>query len=894
MKGKGNRITPFGYEHPKLKGMWLRVCLALQLIVLTALPAWADGNDNGTQQQVSYVDENYETHTVNAYVLDENMTTLTEGEFYVVPSNGLTIDHSIGSTSSGNDHTVTIIIPDGATLSSEVTDGSSAAFSMSSHLRFYGQAQATGKLAINTTKNGIDISSMLTIANLDVEAVCGQNGLYSYSGSIIAGHQTKGNTLIVRSTGNGINGGTKGVTIKYCDVEITGTTKGSDGEYNPCGDGLYAGGYDAHITLTGRADGSNKMTIRSGNNGISAGSCAATITYYDADIYSTGVGISAGNYSNGFCFEGVATGEKVNKLTVRSNGSAINCSPSSVTIKYSDVEITGTTKDSDGNYNPCNGYGIEAHTGSGLRIIGRSDGSNKIKVHSQGPTLYIGGSSVTIQYCDIDILSKSAHGIYATSYGLTITGNESKGNNVVIRSFSEALYAAGTYIDISNCDMDITTTQSQSIFATSNPGLNMTSTLENGNTCTVRSTNGGGIDLEGGSMNITNYNIDIETYKTALRSLYPINVTNSTLKAICTGNADNAQMADFCGMCLGNNITATGSQITVAATNSHQDIVLVWGTIASIIKLANIFEGNPNVHINAGKEFIDAEGNLYTEQGNYTVAQLAGRSLRAFEKGAHIVLADNETNETIISLCANDKDKYYVSLTDRTFTRDGYWNTLCLPFNLNEEEIETQSVFNDATLMELDNSAEGTNLDIATGTLTLKFKAATAIEAGKPYIVKWEEGSFYYGNAPTFEDVFISNAAPQTITSADGYVKFVGQYSPFEIVESGASGSHQGNRNEIILLSGNNKLGYSQSPRTLRSCRAHFWIPASIAASVRSINLVDFDSNEKGDATHIKENDAWNKEHEANAWYTLDGRKLDKHPTRKGLYIVNGKKMVIK
>lgn len=883
---------PVGYEQPKLKGMWLRVCLALQFMVLTALPAWADGDGNGTQLQVSYVDENYETHTVNAYVLDENMTTLTEGEFYVVPSNGLTINHSIGSATSSNDHTVTIIIPDGATLRSEATDFTP--FSMSSHLRFYGQAQATGKLAINTTKNGIDISSMLTIANLDVEAVCGQNGLYSYSGSIIAGHQTKGNTLIVRSTGNGINGGTKGVTIKYCDVEITGTTKGSDGEYNPCDyNGICAGSYDAHITLTGRADGSNKMTIRS-NGGISAGSCAATIMYYDVDIYSTGTGISAGSGSNGFCFEGVATGEKINKLTVRSNGSAINCSPSSVTIKYSDVEITGTTKDSDGKYNPCNGNGIEAHSGSGLRIIGRSDGSNKIKVHSQGPTLYIGGNSVTIQYCDIDILSNHSYGIYATSYGLTITGNESKGNDVVIRSFIEALYAGGTYIDISNCDMDITTTQSQSILATSYPGLNMTSTLENGNTCTVRSTNGGGINLSGGSMNITNYNVDIETNNTAIKSSKPITLTNSTLKAICTRNAGNASMTGSCGMCLGNNITATGSQITVAATNSNRDIVLDWGTIASIIKLANIFEGDPNVHINAGIKFIDAEGNLYTEQGDYTVAQLAGKSLRAFEKGDHIALADNETNETIISLCANDEDKYDVSLTDRTFTRDGYWNTLCLPFSLNEEEIETQSVLDDATLMELDNSAEGTNLDIATGTLTLKFKAATAIEAGKPYIVKWEEGSFYYGNAPIFEDVYISNAAPQTITSADGYVKFVGQYSPFEIVESGASGSHQGNRNEIILLSGNNKLGYSQSPRTLRSCRAHFWIPASIAANVRSINLVDFDSNENGDATHIKENDAWNKEHETNAWYTPDGRKLDKHPTRKGLYIVNGKKMVIK
>lgn len=29
-------------------------------------------------------------------------------------------------------------------------------------------------------------------------------------------------------------------------------------------------------------------------------------------------------------------------------------------------------------------------------------------------------------------------------------------------------------------------------------------------------------------------------------------------------------------------------------------------------------------------------------------------------------------------------------------------------------------------------------------------------------------------------------------------------------------------------------------------------------------------------------------------WYSLDGVKLDKAPTRKGLYIHNGKKVVIK
>jgi hypothetical protein len=32
----------------------------------------------------------------------------------------------------------------------------------------------------------------------------------------------------------------------------------------------------------------------------------------------------------------------------------------------------------------------------------------------------------------------------------------------------------------------------------------------------------------------------------------------------------------------------------------------------------------------------------------------------------------------------------------------------------------------------------------------------------------------------------------------------------------------------------------------------------------------------------------------AGAWYTLDGVRLDKVPTRRGIYLFNGKKLVIK
>ena len=42
------------------------------------------------------------------------------------------------------------------------------------------------------------------------------------------------------------------------------------------------------------------------------------------------------------------------------------------------------------------------------------------------------------------------------------------------------------------------------------------------------------------------------------------------------------------------------------------------------------------------------------------------------------------------------------------------------------------------------------------------------------------------------------------------------------------------------------------------------------------------------------ENGKWIIDNGAGAWYSLDGRKLDGKPTKKGVYINNGKKVVIK
>jgi hypothetical protein len=52
--------------------------------------------------------------------------------------------------------------------------------------------------------------------------------------------------------------------------------------------------------------------------------------------------------------------------------------------------------------------------------------------------------------------------------------------------------------------------------------------------------------------------------------------------------------------------------------------------------------------------------------------------------------------------------------------------------------------------------------------------------------------------------------------------------------------------------------------------------------------------NTGGESSEIETTYFTNPANSSGAWYGLDGRKLDKQPTKKGLYIYNGKKHVIK
>ena len=255
----------------------------------------------------------------------------------------------------------------------------------------------------------------------------------------------------------------------------------------------------------------------------------------------------------------------------------------------------------------------------------------------------------------------------------------------------------------------------------------------------------------------------------------------------------------------------------------------------------------------------------------------------------HVALADNADNSSLIATAATSGETLDVTLVGRTLTKDGYWNTLCLPFSLTATQIAASPLAG-ATIKTMDNSNTGTSLSDA-GALTLKFNTVDAIEAGKPYIVKWETTGDNIVN-PTFSNVTISSTTPTPVENYDQKVTFVGQYSPFSIVANDALlGDNQGHKNEIIMMATKNNLGYSQTTRQLKCFRCHFYVPANDGElSARSI-VVDFGDGETTEIGTINNN----RETIANnQWYTLDGRKLTGKPTTKGVYIHNGRKEVVR
>ena len=169
--------------------------------------------------------------------------------------------------------------------------------------------------------------------------------------------------------------------------------------------------------------------------------------------------------------------------------------------------------------------------------------------------------------------------------------------------------------------------------------------------------------------------------------------------------------------------------------------------------------------------------------------------------------------------------------------------------------------------------------------------------AGTPYIIKWTADANYVDDDahnivnPVLNGVTI-DATDRKFTSESGdtQVRFMGTYKSTTYTDEDKS---------ILFLGGTNTLYYPESGATIGACRAYFKIGDGDALA-RQLTAFNLDFGDSSESTGIREIDTDPAPSPSptgvgrSAWYTLDGRKLDGKPTKSGVYIRDGKKVVIK
>ena len=241
---------------------------------------------------------------------------------------------------------------------------------------------------------------------------------------------------------------------------------------------------------------------------------------------------------------------------------------------------------------------------------------------------------------------------------------------------------------------------------------------------------------------------------------------------------------------------------------------------------------------------------------------------------ASISLANADDNSTKIS----NANGYVanVTLTGRTLYKDGAWNTLCLPFNL----VLEGSPLAGATARPLSSaSISGTILNLEFG------NAVDELEAGTPYIIKWDAAETNIV-APVFNGVTIDKTDNSfTSGSGDTRVRFLGTYK---------STAFDAEDKSILFLGDANTLYYPTRGAGIGAQRAYFKIgsDAALARRLTAFNI-DFGDDEATGIISI-ENGKLTIDNASDAWYSLDGRKLQGKPSVKGVYVNKGRKVVIK
>lgn len=272
-------------------------------------------------------------------------------------------------------------------------------------------------------------------------------------------------------------------------------------------------------------------------------------------------------------------------------------------------------------------------------------------------------------------------------------------------------------------------------------------------------------------------------------------------------------------------------------------------------------KGNPN---NDLSNFHITEGNI--KSGTLQV-EMKGEK---YEKGAlylyFIEIASILSDQHELQSQHIKSGEIYSYQVQRTFSKDN-WNTLCLPFDV--EESQVQKLFGNTHRLRRFTG----NVD-ANGTMI--FAEAKDIKAGVPYLLKPEKTEVN----PIFTNVIYTNATPTVVSDPTRAFSFVGAFNPTELQTDGT---------ELFLGKDDKLYKPTSSHNRMNGMRAFFRIKKKSNTLSNGKYAIRFDD----ETTAIMDILPELKSHSPHT-YNLQGMIVDdSQPLPQGIYVKNGKKVCV-
>ena len=321
-------------------------------------------------------------------------------------------------------------------------------------------------------------------------------------------------------------------------------------------------------------------------------------------------------------------------------------------------------------------------------------------------------------------------------------------------------------------------------------------------------------------------------------------------------------------------------------------------TLGESIQPIIVLHDEANADILEGDNNYDKTGYMLISEGyvTYSFPVKAGKTYYLFASGTKLALSgfsfDQDATtpaEVTLDAKANNADKikgmpedqlYYVKLDNRTF-HQGKWYTMVLPFSVSQKQM--QDVFGkDVKILHYDN-VEGTNLNLFEHFYQM-------VVGGTPVLVKPSKDVVN----PTFNNVTLTSQVVVDIVNS-GY-KCTGSYDNVDFPEY--SYFIDARTNTFYQYDPTQKKDNTVVPHA-GAFRAWFIAdgdPSTASQLTMHINGVE-DSSETTAIWNALSTDDNRTEMGSKDIYSLSGQKMNVSDMRslpKGIYIVNGKKYIVK